>query len=752
MLFVINSNLGFSQEQLIPLRSNKVSVTKEMVHNGKSNVIYPAKVYYQVDTLNLPIVDDFSSNKFQDFYYFSYPGSLISQKKIYSYELTNVTPATIGAHPATIKYSKLPQKDIIYNVVTSQYDTIPTPQFTISFYSFPKVYPQSPFIADSSYTAWRAAQRYDNGASDTIDIVDLTVVSLSLQIDTIEYVRTVGSSFEKRIWMDEKKTVFTNNSFCKNQLTIGTATFDGLNEKGMPYDTSSIISHGRADVLTSKPIRIINNTPKYLSFLWQRAGLGDEPEFTDSLILQFRTPTKPWTTMWYHSGGETDTVFTQQTVVVDSIFLTTGFQFRFLNRATLNGANDHWNLDYVRLVNNAADTVIDDLAFISHPISLLKDYVSVPYTQYNSSLMATSVQNKINNLSDFLTGQNSNYNYRVTDFFGANQLDAFNVDNFNFAYGINQCSFCDLVINPLKVTPSHPQLQYPVLSQCSEFRIKQWLTPLNLSTMRENDTTQFVQTLSDYYAYDDGTAEAGYILSNTGSNMAVQFEVFQSDDMRGLRIFFSPINANYSSTPFYLRVWKDSLTSTGDHQPGTLMKEFGPLYPKYDNEYGYSSYAEYLFDSNVSLEPGVYYAGFYKEDAGGLNVGFDRNRNLQTKMYFTPQTSTWANTQFEGCYMMRPLFATCPNGVPSAIADIEDSFDVKLAPNPAQEYVQLHKGNSGECSVTMFDVSGNLLHKFSINEGTFQFDLAGIPSGIYFLRIAELASGKQQVKKLVVVK
>jgi len=752
-LCIFATQFVFGQEQLVPLKSNHLPSENVQYNLAKSNVAYPSNIYYLLDTLNLPIVDDFSSNKFQDYYYFSYPISLVTEKKLYSYELSNIVPAaSLSAHPAKLNYSKLPQKDIIYNVITSQYDTIATPQFTISFFSFPKTYPQSPFDADSSFTAWRAARRYDLGATDTVIAVDLSIVSDSLYIDTIKCVQVTGSPFEKRIWMDEKKTIFTNNTFCKNQYTIGVATFDGLNEKGMPYDTSPVISNGRADYLTSKPIRMINSSPKYLSFLWQRQGLGDEPEFTDSLILQFRTPTMPWTTMWYQSGGQGDTVFTQKTIVVDSVFLVTGFQFRFINRATLNGSNDHWNVDYIRLVATAADTIIDDLAFVSHPTSFLADYESVPYTQYSPALMASIAQNKINNLSEFLTGQNSNFNFRVTDYFGANQLDAFNIDNFNFANGINQCSFCDLVINPLKVTPSHLQLEYPPLSQCSEFKVKQWLTPLNLNTMRENDTTQFIQTLSDYYAYDDGSAEAGYLLSNAGSNMAIQFEVYNADDMRGMRIFFDPVNANYSSVPFYLRVWKDSVNSTGFHFPGTILKEYGPMYPDYDDANGISKYAEYLFDVNVTLQPGVYYAGFYKEDANGLNVGFDRNRNLQTKMYFTPQTSTWANTQFEGSYMIRPVFGTCPNGVPSFISNSENDVTFSMFPNPALDFLHFNIYNPEHVQLSLVELSGSEVFTTELRSSSLELDLSRYASGIYLVRLYNYQTGAQSIQKLVIQK
>ena len=54
------------------------------------------------------------------------------------------------------------------------------------------------------------------------------------------------------LWQDS--AVFVNRSYPVNPVTIGVATFDGLDASGMAYDISSSMQGQRADSLTSRPI------------------------------------------------------------------------------------------------------------------------------------------------------------------------------------------------------------------------------------------------------------------------------------------------------------------------------------------------------------------------------------------------------------------------------------------------------------------------------------------------------------------
>ena len=105
-------------------------------------------------------------------------------------------------------------------------------------------------------------------------------------------------------WLDNY--AYHNYRFAKNPWTLGVVTFDGLDENGYPYNFGSS-SVGLADVLHSKPIdmsAVSNANEVYFSFLYQTEGLGDIPEETDSLVLEFYAPTvNQWFRAWSTTGA-----------------------------------------------------------------------------------------------------------------------------------------------------------------------------------------------------------------------------------------------------------------------------------------------------------------------------------------------------------------------------------------------------------------------------------------------------------------
>lgn len=84
--------------------------------------------------------------------------------------------------------------------------------------------------------------------------------------------------------------------------TIGVATFDGLNQYGLPYNKSQITNYGVADHLTSKPLDLSGlgaADSVYLSFFYQPQGIGDWPNAKDSLQVEFLNfQTSEWDVVW----------------------------------------------------------------------------------------------------------------------------------------------------------------------------------------------------------------------------------------------------------------------------------------------------------------------------------------------------------------------------------------------------------------------------------------------------------------------
>ena len=69
------------------------------------------------------------------------------------------------------------------------------------------------------------------------------------------------------LWEDS--AVFINRSYPINPVTIGVATFDGLDANGMAYDISASTQGKRADSLTSKAIDLSAVDSAYLLFYYK---------------------------------------------------------------------------------------------------------------------------------------------------------------------------------------------------------------------------------------------------------------------------------------------------------------------------------------------------------------------------------------------------------------------------------------------------------------------------------------------------
>ena len=168
------------------------------------------------------------------------------------------------------------------------------------------------------------------------------------------------------LWEDN--FVFINATYPIVPPTIGVATFDGLDFNGYPYDFENPTSYGEADVLTSCTINLSEDadgnpySPSdsiYLSFYYQPQGLGDSPEPQDSLVLEFYVAeTDSWIHQW-STPGEGQTSFRLVYIpIVDDIYFSPDFKFRFRNYATLSGNLDHWHIDVVWLDKNRSTSQV----------------------------------------------------------------------------------------------------------------------------------------------------------------------------------------------------------------------------------------------------------------------------------------------------------------------------------------------------------------------------------------------------------
>ena len=721
---------GLAQEKLDFMAGNPVQLRNASVHPKSW---YPAHLSGITDTLELPLEDDFSTDLFADYYFFSCPPAL-RQGHLFRNRLINGQ-----ASAGSITYSR---------TRTTTTDSTQTPplitlndSLELSFFNYSSSYPGSPLLPDSVYFVYTP---YDilirsNGISDTIT-VDIPITD-SLITDSLYTIRLNHKNF---IWLDRYPGVYRNIHFPISPPSLGVATFDGTAWNGLPYNNFlTPNAQGSADTLTSKPINLNYNPVSgvYLSFYYQAKGRGNAPEFIDSLFLEFRSPVKRWTRVWGKTGFDpgNDTAFKKVTLhITDTSWLKTGFQFRFRNYATLVGNCDHWHIDYVRIVSLPADTLINDIGFAQTNGNLLYPYSAVPFNQFSTAYMSplTSEVNRITNLSS--SDANLNYRFRITDFAGQVQQTGFNVDNVVFyPSSTNNCESCTRVINPFNGLG----YTFPPMSECTEYRIKQWIEPLAISSIRGNDTLDRIQTFGDYFSFDDGSAELAYGMENSPlSEVLYRIDILSATTLQGLYVHFSPFSNDARQQEFSIVLRGHDAQSD---LPGDSIYEEGgkiPLYSSTEN-----GFTRYLLNSQVSLSPGIYYVGIRNFGSASLNIGFDVANNRQDHVFIKMFGGSWYNSQFAGSPLMRPITAFCANGLPSAVTQPGTTEIASVYPNPSQGFVYLP---AGYCSI--YNMQGKLLLRLT-SSGNEPTDLQELESGLYLIHI-QTSEGKTNTQKLMLQK
>jgi hypothetical protein len=497
-------------------------------------------------------------------------------------------------------------------------------------------------------------------------------------------------------WSDN--AAYINCTFPINPMTIGVATLDGLESDGTPYSdtlyfptiSESFLDWGLADTLTSLPLNLAGHTADdslYLLFHVQAGGIGNAPDADgilgaegDTLVLEFYTPLQngQWNRVWAKEGGIDPSVFDTVFIsITDPIYMQDGFRFRFKNYCTLHGALDHWHLDYVLLRENIspANFFYNEVAFQYCNNSLLNfGLTAMPWTHYQASpefYMRDSITYYQRNLG--ITASISSQckiNYEGTQQFVSN-TDANTQSNgysaFDRSLSLNGYEF-----------------NAPGALDSASFEVSMVMSPTDDQT--QNDTMSFVQQFTNYYAYDDGTAERAYGLQNAGGKVALRYTTPVDDTLLGAYIYFEPIQYLATDQSFILQAW-DDITGA----PGNLLTSEFDNYsfslPHY-YESGPNLFVYYSFTNPVAVSSGNFYIGTLQQSDVSLNFGLDKNTNANaTKLFYQLQgSSDWQQSNITGSAMIRPVFKS---GLPQwvGVEDHETAAAV-VYPNPVND--ELH--------------------------------------------------------------
>jgi hypothetical protein len=569
-------------------------------------------------------------------------------------------------------------------------------------------------------------------------------------------------------WLDDR--AYINNGMSPNPPSIGFATFDGVSATGRAYGGA----YGVSDVLTSAYLDV--SAPAagklYLSFYLQPKGLGYPPREVDSFLLEYKNADNKWKTILGLpgiGGFASDTVpkYKFYSFEIGKDWQYKGFQFRFKAYGTRTGVNGIWNLDYVRIsqdfpsagANNAAP--FKDISFANVAPKVLKKYTAMPLSQLKgfedkelSDTVAYTLFNHFGNTEN-ITNSEASFQEITSGKVLANNY-AF-VNSLNIPAGNNAAKF--LMATPIKDdfysnVKSLNNTKEAIFK--TEYSIKlNSQQNTNYDVVVKNDTVTTFTKCSDYYAYDDASAESVFGASGNDSQAAVKFTANKDDILSAVAFHFPLFNKDNSLQKFNLRVFIGSLKDKPDFEQLYL----NPVYAYTKGGGVLNGFTIYeLLDANkqkvnLKIPKGDFYVGWQQVSAAiePVLVGFDKNNPQASSNIFANSIGVWkaVGKSTKGALMIRPIMGT------EKIVSNEDNgrniVEFSIAPNPAYNvlYINDLEKESTNYEYSIYTMEGKIVEKNKLED---QINIENLTNGVYLLRLRDNSSGKANVKKFIVLK
>lgn len=575
---------------------------------------------------------------------------------------------------------------------------------------------------------------------------------------------------DKNLWLDDN--VYVNNHFPYRPISVGVATFDGLDQTGTPYG-----GVGAADYLTSAYIDLSGYDADdniYLSYFLQAKGLSNFfPGTLDSLVLQFRTDTSGWETIVSHRGllgstsplaripFETDSIKTHH--IRNIRFLHDRFQFRFINHCQRLGMQYLWNLDYVRLNSvEIPDGSFSDIAFTNVPNSVLKEYRHMPLSHFLAS-PNTEIRNEID-----IEVYN---NFPVED-----EIDPNTVFVKDFNSSTTVVNSMELLSLPQRNVPpqEHQFHTNPVdlssliddLNTENQYVLEMTYT-MNPDAQQDevlypatgrNDTVRSRTVFADFFAYDDGSPESLIAGDKKGLQLAAEFHANIADSLVGVQFNF-PHTGNNLNADFVIKVWLDE--KDNDENPIYTSPDLSVIYPDlfFDTLNGFTTYrfqSEELENIKVPIPAGKFFVGIEQTSSGRIGIGFDVNSADAANFQLfkgASFNSEWDTIVQPGALMIRPMVG---EEFPLFTAVEEPRMEpaelsLKLYPNPVQDrlYLPVNQEETGDLELQVISSTGQIL----LNQAwRAELEVNNWDNGLYFIQITNRKTGAQVKRKFLILR
>ena len=518
----------------------------------------------------------------------------------------------------------------------------------------------------------------------------------------------------------QQSSIFINWTYPINPITVGVATFDGLNKDGLAYAINMANPQGDADTLLSQEIDLSAVDTAYFMFYFQPQGVGDNPQAEDSLMLEFKDSNGDWNVEW-KIAGDTNQEFKKKVFLLkttDYLFAT--FQFRFRNKATLSGNFDHWHIDYVKLdefVNPIDTSKLNDVSFVYRAPSFLKRYEQMPWTHFKNNELAEMNDTAAIFLRN--NGASINVDYQYNIFENNNQIAHYptlGVSRNESVYDYDSIGNFEYKNPPISISSS----VFTSLMPDSISFLIQHMISTGQQDNKWNDTLYYQQEFNSSFAYDDGVAESAYGINASGAKLAYQFELNRPDTLRAIQMYFPQMLDSVNHIPFKLTVWNNN-----GGEPGSIIHQ-QEVYPEHTKN---GKFHYYYLDSLFQIV-GTFYVGWEQQTNDLLNIGLDKNKLANQYMFYNVG-SGWNNSIYPGSWMIRPI-VSMEEVILSSVNETRHNF--LIYPNPAKEELTLVTGSTNNL-ISIYNLQGILVKQLYVSDAESKINITDLAIGMYVIEV-----------------
>ena len=466
-------------------------------------------------------------------------------------------------------------------------------------------------------------------------------------------------------------------------------------------------------------------------------------------------------TTWYHiwsvPGQKLETFMTENDgqyfkhvmiPITDVNFFKDNFYFRFYNYASIVNSSlptqrsneDNWNIDfvYLNIHRTINDTDYPMLTFSGKRPSFFNRYQAIPYRQYRvnpNSAMRESLDVDIANLDGI--DHEANYYYKVQKIGGGQ----------HYTRALEPVTIQPYKINGYLQCPEYGES--PACPYVGElFALNMWYDSVSYqishyvydSTANPPlaDSMIYRVGMYNYYAYDDGTPELGYGVSNAGGKFAVRFDIGDYDTIQGVQLLFNHTLKDANEKYFDIVVWKEE-----NGKPGEELYRLSGQRPQWQEQIYRFTY--YKFDQVVTTTT-TFYIGIEQSHSSLINIGLDTS-NDNMEYNFVNTNGSWQQSNMRGSLMIRPVMG------PSYYIGVEEngpstgSGTLTVYPNPASDLLHL-EGDFENGQVRLYDITGRKVY-----QGAYQREISvdNLNNGLYFIQIVT-AEGQVINQKFIISK